>query len=617
MALDASLQAIATVAAAAGISQIAARRLPIPVPVILLGIGLLAGPDGLGVIDPHAVENLVEVAVVLSVALIVFEGGTALNWRLLRVMGPVVRNMVGLGLIITPLLGMLAAHLILGFPWRVSALLGALVCVTGPSVITPLLRAVRVNDRMRVTLMGEGIIIDPFGALLTLFLLQLAVSESIDPAGPTMWVVQRVATGIVLGAVGALVVMAIPQVVKRLSAREVSLMVVGAGVVVFAASETIAHEAGLAAMVVMGIALGNLPLPHRDALNHFQEHIVAFLVSAVYVLLAAEIDVHELVRVAPKGLLLAGALAFVARPILVAIATYGSVLSWRERAFLALVGPRGVVAASLAGVVALEAGGRLGADEAEFVSVVFIVILSTILVQSTYAGPLARYLKVQPLTTVIAGAGESGRRLAGKLTANGEEVLLIEENEAAAVLAREEGFEVILGDAASVATLKRAKLNDASAFVITIPSDDRALLTAQIAKSQFRCERIISRVDEATNFGIFEAAGVLVVNPNEALAAEFVGVLTGAPKLDAFAIPEEDMEAVRITLTNPDARSTLEMFKPLRGTIVVLIRREGRRIMPNGKTRLELGDQLTVFGPSAAVAQARRALTLEGSQDED
>jgi len=610
--VESALAAAGVVAGGAALSQIVARRLPIPVPVILLVLGVAMGHDGLGVIDTEEVAPLIKLAVVLSVALIVFEGGTALNWRLLRVMGPAVRNLVIGGLIITPIAGALAAHFILDFPWRVAALFGALVCVTGPSVITPLLRAVRVNDRVRISLMGEGIIIDPFGALLTLFLLQLALSESIDPAGPTRWVVERVVSGLAVGAVGAVLLVLIPRVVKRLSAREMSLLAVAGAVVAFAVSESIAHESGLAAMVVMGIAIGNLPIPHRESIDDFQEHVVAFLVAAVYVLLAAGVDLGELAAIAPRGLLVVALLAFVGRPLLVFIAAYRTNLTVRERLFISFVGPRGVVAASLAGVVAVEASGSLGAPEAEFVAMVFIMIVATITIQSAYAGPLARWLKVYPMTTVIAGAGESGRRLAGKLVANGEDVLLIEQDAAMAMDARAEGFEVLIGDAGSAEVLKKARVSEAKAFVATMPNDDRSLLAAQLARTTFGCPRVFARVDNGANFGVFEAAGVLVVNPAEAVAAELAGAIAEAPELDALAVAEEDLEAIRVTLTNPEAQTTIERCSGLRGTLVLLVRRNGRGFVPTGKTQLYIGDQLTLFGPSHELSVARRSLSFVG-----
>ncbi len=612
MEVDVALRAIAVVAGSAVAAQVIARRLPIPVPVILLAFGVLFGADGLGVINTEELEGLIRLVVVLAVALIVFEGGTVLNWRLLSVVGPVVRNLVVLGLIVTPIAGGLAAHYFLGFGWRLSFLFGALVCVTGPSVITPLLKAVRVNDRMRMTLMGEGIIIDPFGALLTLFLLQIAIAESFDAAGPARWVGERVVTGVVVGAAGAVLLSAVTRVVRRLSAREVSLLVVAGAVIAFAVAESLAHEAGLTAMVVMGIAAANLALPHRESLNDFQESVVVFLVGSVYVLLAAGVELDQLRALFPEGLLVVGALAFIGRPLLVILSTWGSNMSWRERVFLSAVAPRGVVAASLAGVVALEASPRLGSDEGQIVAMVFVVIATTIAVQSAYAGPLARWLKVYPMTTIVAGAGETGRRLASKLVSNGEDVRLIDSDEGAAQKAREEGFEVVLGDVTSIDVMRRARMNEASTVVITLQSDDQALLVAQHATSTFGVKNVIARVDKPENEALFRDLGVSAVSPSEAMASEMATVLREPQMAGLLAGVEEDFEAVQVTVTNPSAQVPIEAIQSLRGTLVVLHRRGPVTLMPNGKTRLQVGDTVTVFGRSSDLARVRAGLSLEG-----
>lgn len=612
MEVDVALRALAVVAGSAVAAQVIARRLPIPVPVILLTCGVVFGSDGLGAIDAAELHDLIRVIVVLAVALIVFEGGTVLNWRLLRVVGPVVRNLVVLGLIVTPIVGAVAAHYALGFGWRLSILFGALVCVTGPSVITPLLKAVRVNDRLRTTLMGEGIIIDPFGALLTLFLLQVAVAESFEATGPAAWVVERVVTGLVVGAAGAVGLWAVTRVVKRLSSREVSLLVVAGAVIAFAVAESIAHEAGLTAMVVMGIAAGNLNLPHRESLNEFQESVVVFLVGSVYVLLAAGIDLDELRGLFPEALVVVGALAFLGRPLLVVLSSWGSNLDWRERVFLSAVAPRGVVAASLAGVVALEATPRLANDGGPLVAMVFVVIATTIAVQSAYAGIISRWLKVYPMTTVIAGAGATGRHLASKLTSAGRDVVLLDSDEASVTRAREEGFDVVLGDIGSIDALRKARLADATAFVITTPDDDRALLAARLATTEFGCRNVIARVDEPVNATVFRDLGVTVVSPSEATAAE-IAMALGEPQIAGLlAAVEEEFEAVQVVVTNPAAAVPIEAIPGLKGTLAVLLRRGSLSIMPNGKTRLQLGDSLTIFGRSPDLARAKGALSLEG-----
>ena len=615
MDVDLALRAIAVIAAAAAVGQVVSRRLPIPLPVFLLAAGLALGGSGLDIVRTSDLTDLVRVIVSVAVALIVFEGGTLLNWRLVRVLGPVVRNMVVGGLLLTTIVGMLAAHFALGFGWRLAALFGALVCVTGPSVIIPLLRSVRVNERLRAILMGEAIIIDPLGALLTLFLLQLAVSSSFMPAGPALWVVKQVVVGVAVGAAGAAFVVIAPRVVRRMSGREISLLVTAAAVTAFAIAQSLASDAGLTAMVVMGIALGNLSLPHRESMGEFQEAIVAFLVASVYVLLAASVSVHSVLALWPEGFIVVAVLIFAGRPLLIAVSTAKSDLSWRERAFLAAVAPRGVVAASLAGVVALEAKQGLGASESEFVAMVFVVITVTIALQSAYAQPLARLLRVYPMTTVIAGAGETGRRAATKLVAAGEQVLIVEADEEAAVRAREAGFEVLIGDITSVDTLRKAGVDEARAFLLTTPDDSRNLLAAQLARSTLGCERIFARVTESANVPAFEELGVAVVNPAEAVAAELASIVAEPALRDVIA-QADDVEIARFVVTNPAAQRAVHTIPGLAGALVVLVRRGPSSVVPDGRTVLRPGDVVTVFGKAEALGRARAALTLRAGEFE-
>ncbi|MCZ2109461.1 MAG: cation:proton antiporter [Dehalococcoidia bacterium] len=612
VAVEYALQLVAVIAVASAVAQVTGRRTFIPVPVFLLVVGMVLGEDGVGWIAPSRTAELSRLIVVLSVAIIVFEGSTSLRWQFLGVVASPVRNLVVLGLIITPVVGAVSVHAMLGTGWRVSFLFGALVAVTGPSVISPLLRSIRVNDRLRATLMGEGIIIDPFGALLTLFLLQLAVAGSFEPTGPARWVITRVVAGALIGGGGALAVFVTLRVVQRLLSREVGLLVLGGAVAVFALAERFAPESGLTAMVVMGIALANVPVPHREAVDELMETLSAVLVGSVYLILAASVDMSALRGLWPEGLIVVGALVVIGRPLLVFLATIRSRLSIRERLFLAAVAPRGVVAASLASVVAVEAGAHLGADEARLVALVFAVILTTITVQSLYAGPLSRLLRVYPMTTVIAGAGEVGRRLATRLLASGEEVTLIEASETAAMQAREAGFTVILGEAGKIEVLRAAGLDHANGLVLTTADDEKNLLAAQLARTEFQCQRILARVNERSNMPAFASLGVTVVNPSEATAMELAAAF-GEPDLSESVLPwEEDVAAVRVLVSNPDAQRQIQQLGALRGTVVPIIRRGARNIIPDGRTTLQVGDVLTVFGRAPDIARVRRALTYEG-----
>ena len=610
MELEVALRAAAAVAGAAALGQIVSRRLPIPLPVFLLATGLVLGHDGLGVVETDEIGELVSIAVALAVALIVFEGGTVLRLPMLRLLAPTVRNLVLGGLVITTLVGALSSYVFLDFGWRVAFLFGALVVVTGPSVITPLLRSVRVSDRVNAILAGEGVIIDPLGALLTLFLLDIAIAETFEPAGPTQWVLERIAIGIAMGAVGAGAVWGISRLVKRLTSREVSLLVIGSAVAAFAAAESIGHEAGLTAMVIMGIAVGNLAIPHREAVNEFQESIVAFLIATVYVLLAASVRFDALKELWPEGIFVVAALVLIGRPLLVVLSTWGSELSWRERAFLSAVAPRGVVAASLAAIVALRAEELTDRSQFDLVAMVFVVIILTIGIQSVYAGPLARLLGVQPMTTVIAGAGTIGRRAAALLVGAGEPVRLIEADEDAAVAAREEGLDVLIGDITVEETLKKAGVSEAKAFILTTPDDARNLLAAQLARTKLNCESVYARVSDPQNVDAFQAIGVAVVSQSEAVASQMAHLVAEPILHNVLSAVDEDVSVARVVVTEPHAARAIQTIPQLRGTLVMLVRRGNTSVIPNGQTELQLGDVVTVFGKVSDLARVRSGLAM-------
>lgn len=602
---ETALQAAAIIVMAAALGRIITSRLPIPLPVVLLITGVALGRDGLNLIKVEALGELAPLAVSLSVALIVFEGGTLVRATALRQMAPVVRRMVIGGLLFTTAVGMAAAVVFMGFPWRAAALFGALVCVTGPSVIGPLLQAVRVNERIETILMAEGVIIDPFGALLTLFLLQIAVASSFNAAGPTTWVLTRVATGIVAGLLGAALLQVVPRVVKRLSSREVSLLVVATAVLVFTAAETVAGESGITAMVVLGIVAGNLPLPHRDAAQEFQESIVAFLVATVYILLAATVSLRSVADLWPNGFLTVAVLVIVGRPVLVLLSSIGSELTWRDRAFLCAVAPRGVVAASLASVVAIGVSANFGVDREQFVALVFVVILLTIGIQSGYALPLSRMLRVYPVKTIIAGYGRVGSRVARRMRESGEDLLVVELEGDLAVQGREDGFEVLLGDIAKRNVLEKARINEARALILATGDDQRSLLAAGLARTEFGQDRIFARVEEPENISVFERAGVMVVNPQVAVADELAQLAGASPLTNVLAGEDTDVAAARISVTNPIAQGALQTHSLLRGALVVTVKRGRRTVVPTGKTVVLIGDVLTLVGRPEVIDAAR------------
>jgi len=431
------------------LAQWLAWRVKLPAILFLLLAGIVLGP-ATGVFHPDAMlGDLLFPLVSLAVALILFEGSMTLRFHELPGIGRAVRGLVSYGAIAALLLLALAAHLIAGLGWDVALLFGALTCVTGPTVIAPMLRTLRPNARIANTLRWEGIVIDPLGALFAVLIYEAIVSHQ---EGHTVGVfLGTIGCGAVIGALAA---WALAWLLRRQLIPEYlqNFGVLATVLLAFSLSNTIAHESGLLAVTIMGIALGNIRNVHIDDILDFKEHLTTLLVSSLFILLAARLQWPL-----PEGMLWAGIAVFLVaqflvRPLTVVFASVGSSLSWRERALIAWVAPRGIVAASVSALFALRLQelGVAGADA--MVPLVFILIIGTVVLQSATARPLARWLGVaepEPRGLLIYGSDEVARAIGKALADAGFRVVLADDSWDGIRHARMEGLGTFFGNPAS------------------------------------------------------------------------------------------------------------------------------------------------------------------------
>ncbi|BFI94638.1 MAG: sodium:proton antiporter [Rhodanobacter sp.] len=426
-----------------------AWRIKVPAIVFLLLAGLLLGPVS-GLLRPDALlGDLLFPMVSLAVAVILFEGSLALRFHELPGIGGAVRGLVSYGALVTLLLLAAAARIVAGVAWPIAFLFGALTCVTGPTVIAPLLRTLRPNARIANTLRWEGIVIDPLGALFAVLIYEVVVSREEGHALSVF--LGTVLCGVALGALAAWLLglllrrQLIPEYLQNFG-------VLAAVLLAFTASNALAHDAGLLTVTIMGIALGNMRDVHVDDILDFKEHLTTVLVSLLFILLAARLPWPL-----PGDLLWKGAVIFlfaqcVVRPLSVLVASLGSTLSWRERALIGWVAPRGIVAASVSALFALrlQALGVAGANA--LVPLVFILIIGTVVLQSATARPLALWLKVaepEPRGVLIFGSDAVARGVGRALHEAGFRVVLADDDHDGIRRARMDGLNTFFGNPAS------------------------------------------------------------------------------------------------------------------------------------------------------------------------
>ena len=431
------------------LAQWLAWRVKLPAILFLLLAGIVLGPVS-GVLDPdRLLGSLLFPTVSLAVALILFEGSLTLRFHELPGIGHVVRGLVSYGAVTALLLLALAAHLVAGLSWSIALLFGALACVTGPTVIAPMLRTLRPNARIANTLRWEGIVIDPLGALFAVLIFEAIVSRQ---EGHTIGIfVATIGCGAVIGALSAWLTgfllrrQLIPEYLQNYA-------VLAAVLFAFSISNVITHESGLLAVTIMGIALGNMRGVHIDDILDFKESLTTVLVSVLFILLAARLHWPL-----PDGMLGAGIALFaiaqlVVRPLTVLLSSLGSALSWRERALIGWVAPRGIVAASVSALFALRLNALGVAGAGALVPLVFILIIGTVVLQSATARPLAKWLKVaepEPRGLLIFGSDEVARAIGKALDEAGFRVMLADDDWDGIRQARMDGLPTFFGNPAS------------------------------------------------------------------------------------------------------------------------------------------------------------------------
>ena len=404
-----SLLMLSLIGLAGFLCQWLAHKVKLPAILFLLVTGLFLGPV-IGWLEPDLLfGELLFPYISLSVAVILFEGALTLRFDELKEIGKPVRNMVSYASVLNAVIITFATHFLIGLSWELSALFGAIMVVTGPTVIMPMLKTVKPNHRISDVLRWEGIVIDPIGALFAVLVFEwIAVQHTSEHLSEVFIIfAQAIGVGSLTGLVAGY---AFGWLLKRHMIAESIQNFASLSFVcfVFAVSDTIAHESGLLAVTVMGVLLANMRGVHIHSILDFKEDLTVIFVSSLFIVLAARLDFSGFTQLGFGALFLFLVMQFIARPIKVALSFLGSDFSYRERAMIAWIGPRGIVAAAVTAVFALKLS-ELGFEQADLlVPLAFSIIIGTVVFQSLTARPVAKLLKVaQPNTPGVLIVGSN------------------------------------------------------------------------------------------------------------------------------------------------------------------------------------------------------------------
>ncbi len=422
----------------------------LPAILFLLIAGIVAGPV-LGLINPDTLfGDLLFPFVSLSVAVILFEGSLTLKFDDIRGHGKTVRNLISVGALITWLIIAYSTHYLINFPFELAFLFGAIVIVTGPTVIIPMLRTVRPNAKIANVLRWEGITIDPLGALLAVLVFDFIISgQQHNAIGMIALIFGKIifigcSIGFLSG--GLLGELLRKQLVPQYLRNVITLIAVSA---IYVLSDAIEHESGLLAVTIMGITMANMKDIDIDDILDFKESLSLLLISGLFIILAARIEFYQLIQIGWPALSILAITMLVARPISVFVSAIGSGLSMNEKLMISWIGPRGIVAAAVSALFALRLENANYAEASLLVPLTFLIIIGTVVIQSATASYIATLLKVReppPTGVLIIGAGNIARAIGREIQAHGFKVVLTDSIWENISLARMDGLETYYGN---------------------------------------------------------------------------------------------------------------------------------------------------------------------------
>ena len=616
MATSGGPNLIAIVAAIIGIgvvAQILADRFRIPSVVFLILAGVLLGPEVLGVVGPDSFGNALGAIVGLSVAIIVFEGAFHLRIDDLRGAPRATLKLITVGAGIALVGTAVAVRFLLGAAWDVAFLIGALLVATGPTVITPILEVVPARDRVETALETEGIVNDVTAAILAVVIFQAVAVGTTAPFELLTLFAERLGIGLLVGGLVAVALYYGLQYVDLSpgsAPRNARLLVLAGALVAYGIADTIATEAGVAAVATAGILLGNLEVPYEAEISAFKGDVTLIVLSFVFIALAALLQFDVLAELGLRGLAVAGVVALVLRPLLTFVSTTGDRFTTGEKWFMSLVGPRGIIPASVATLFAIElrnAGQAAAADL--LVGTVFLVIFVTVVFEGGFAGRIADYLDIIPMRVLIIGGGTVGRSLAERLEGRGENVAIVEQSQRTVETARNAGFTTHHGDGTDTEVLRSAGADNARIVVGATGDDDVNLLVSQLARSKFDPETILARVNDPDNAEAFEELGVRAISATVAVAQAMDNYIERPAMMDWMAEIGHTGEVQEIEITSEAlVGRTVEDVGPElpEDTLIALVQRDGETTVPQPELTLQRGDRLTIIGGREEVHEALR-----------
>ena len=467
------------------LAQVGSKHLGLPGIVLLLLSGIIFGPDVLNWIRPESLGIGLQILVGFAVAIILFEGGMNLRISRIKRERAAIRGLITLGALTTLIGGTLATLLFLGWDFRTSILFGTLIIVTGPTVISPLLKKIRIHHGVSTILEAEGILLDAIGAIIAVVALEIAISPSgLSFVKGLYHIVSRLAVGGLFGIIGGASLILLFRFRNLIPNGLENVFILSWILALFQLSNTASPESGIAAVTIAGMTIGNSKTYIQQDILEFKEQLTVLMIGMLFILLAADVRLSDVQNLGLNGIVVVLFLILVVRPISVFIGTNRSTLDTPHKLLLSWIAPRGIVAAAIASLFVFELD-RHGFDGTQLRALVFLLIIITVLSAGLTGGWVASVLDLKRKSQsgwIILGAHEVARTLSRLLKQSGNEIICIDEDPQSCLLAENEGIKVFFGNALEERTLQRAEPDSRKGIIALSGNEEVNYIFSQRAK---------------------------------------------------------------------------------------------------------------------------------------
>lgn len=468
---------------------ILARYFRLPTIVLLLLGGIIFGPELLGIINPESLGKSLRILISICVAIILFEGGLTLHPQGYRKAPKMIWKLLTLGVLVTWLGTAFFVYLLLNFSVPMSLLTASLIIVTGPTVIAPLLKRIKVGEKLYHILHWEGVLIDPIGVFIAILCFEwMSIQGSF-----ITYIIQlsyRLLIGIIIGGIGGYIVTFLLKK-EKIPEEQINIFVFAFALFLFGISDFIVHEAGILSVVIAGLVIGWTNPPKLKHIQRFKSELTELAIALVFILLSANLKLKNFLDLGWQGIFLIGSVLFIIRPLSIFLCSYKTSLEFNEKLFLSWIAPRGVIAGSMASLFTVELV-RQGNPNAIFLETfTFSVIATTIILQGTTANYIAKILKVEESEKkgwLIVGAHLFSRKIAKFIqNTTGGMCIFLDTNADAVTEAKQDGFSAFQGNALTTTAISLELINSIGNLLAL--TDNRDL-------NQLICEKWSELIDK-------------------------------------------------------------------------------------------------------------------------